>query len=292
MSFLSELEVALRGHRVPGRDRRRILAEYADHLACEPESAARLGEPAALAASFAAIRSSRGARRGAAGAVLALSLTAVAVFVGQGSIGAAGGSPGFQNGHSTVLAIVALAAIVFGSQVALVTGSLALLRVWRRRGTAALPDAEVALIHRRSLVALGAGLSTAAGLLLYAVDFEARLATWWLWLQVAVALVAGAAMIAALVAILRSRRVRGGVAGPAGGLDDDLPPLRALVVHPWALCALVTVAVAGLVTAGTGQAERSLAEGAQRGFVEALAIVACFALLGRAVGLRGEAEAG
>jgi hypothetical protein len=64
------------------------------------------------------------------------------------------------------------------------------------------------------------------------------------------------------------------------------------VARPWALCALVTVVVGGLMTVGTGQAESSLAEGLERGGAEALAIVACFALFGRRVGLRGEADPG
>ncbi len=272
MSFLTTLDATLRARRVPARERRRIVAEYADHIACEPESEARLGDPAELAGAFASARAARGARRGAAAAVAALALTAAAVFAGQSA----------QAANSTPLRLVAVAAVVFGAQVALVTGSLALLRTWRRRDASTLPDREVALIHRRSLVALGAGLCTALGLLVAADGVLHRV----------LALAAIAAMLAAGVAIVRARRVHGAVPGPSGDLADDVPLPAALAARPWALCALVAVAVGGLMTLGAGQAESSLAEGLQRGGAEALAIVACFALLGRVVGLRGEPDAG
>lgn len=49
MSWLDELELELKGAGVPAAQRRRIIAEFADHLASDPGCEERLGSPAALA---------------------------------------------------------------------------------------------------------------------------------------------------------------------------------------------------------------------------------------------------
>ncbi len=53
MSWLDELERELRKTGMPVARRRRIIAEFADHLASDPGSEERLGSPAALARQFA-----------------------------------------------------------------------------------------------------------------------------------------------------------------------------------------------------------------------------------------------
>ena len=53
MRWLDQLDLELRRARVPASRRRRIIAEFADHLASEPGSEDRLGSPAALARLFA-----------------------------------------------------------------------------------------------------------------------------------------------------------------------------------------------------------------------------------------------
>jgi len=63
VSYLSELARALRRARVPGGQRRRILAEVHDHLLEAGDGGpGRLGDPGALAAGFAAESASAGAR--------------------------------------------------------------------------------------------------------------------------------------------------------------------------------------------------------------------------------------
>ena len=70
MSYLEALDRELREAAVRGRLRRRILAEIADHLACDPE--ADLGPPRALAREFAVQLGSSRTRRSACATVVAL----------------------------------------------------------------------------------------------------------------------------------------------------------------------------------------------------------------------------
>jgi hypothetical protein len=74
-------------------------------------------------------------------------------------------------------------------------------------------------------------------------------------------------------------RIRSSVAGDAGDVFDDLPvrvPRR-----PWLLCFAVAgaVALAGLAAGG-------IDEGPRNAIPEALLVIACFAALGRRLGLR------
>ncbi len=62
MSYLDELELALRRHRVPARRRRRFLVEAADHIACDPEAAATFGDPGRLAQQVAVMEQPRRVR--------------------------------------------------------------------------------------------------------------------------------------------------------------------------------------------------------------------------------------
>lgn len=60
--YLDELEQALRRHRVPARRRTRFLAEAADHIACNPETAATFGDPERLAQQVASMEQPRRVR--------------------------------------------------------------------------------------------------------------------------------------------------------------------------------------------------------------------------------------
>ena len=53
MTWLDQLDLELRKARIAASRRRRIIAEFADHLASEPGCEDRLGSPAALARQFA-----------------------------------------------------------------------------------------------------------------------------------------------------------------------------------------------------------------------------------------------
>jgi len=290
MSWLSEFEDELVARGIRPAARERLVAEFADHLACEQGSSTRLaltrlGAAREIAGQYADELAADDARAGALAVFAALSCAAIALIVEQVTLGRVG-YPGFDHGHSTALALVSLAAVVLGSQVALVAGSLAAWRALRRRREPILPAAEIALLRRRCRVGLSAGLVTTSGLFAYVVNFTAVLPVWWLALSGALAAGATAALIAARHALVRSSSTLALSSGPPGDLFDDIPPLRGLRAHPLRLCLLAALGTGGVVTLAEWHAEHSLAEGVQRGILEALALSVCFALLGRAIGAR------
>jgi hypothetical protein len=299
VSFTEQLERELTARRVRPAVRRRILLEYADHIACDEESGAgesevaRLGDPAEMAGRFAAELASDDARRTTRNTFLALSATAAALVVGQLAIGHAGGYRGPSNGRSLALWIPAILALLCAPQVALVSGLLAATRALLRRRVVAMPDAEVALIHRRCLVGAGAGLVTCAGLLLYVVNFSAELAGWWLWTQAAMAAAAGTGLMLAIRGSLRGRVTVGGTAGdPESLLDhavrrlDASWPLQGLRTRPWPAAALAGAVVVIATTLFTAHAERSLVEGLERGGFEAILIAGGLTIVRGLVRLR------
>ncbi len=271
-SFLVELDRELARRRVPAPARRRIAGEYADHLACDPGAAARLGVPDELARTFAAELAADDARRVTGETLAALCLAAVALVAGQLALGGAGGSPRFDRGTSTLLSLPAIVLIVLAPQVAFIAGSLGAVRAWRRRRARTLPDAEVRLIHRRCRVAAAAGSITCAGLLLYAMNFTSRLPAWWLTLQLGLAAAALAALAAAWRASRSASPTWAGVAGVPEGLAADVPRLAPLLARPRAAWALAGTAGLLATAAFTAHAEGSLAEGLQRGAFEGVAI--------------------
>lgn len=294
MSFAARLDRELAALGVPRRERSRIRFEYEDHAACEAGAEARLGDPAKLAGDFADELAADRARSDAWLALGALAMTTAALFA---ALIAAGGVSGPADSHPIwVLWLSGLAGIVVGPQVALVAGAAVALGAWRRRGTKVLPKASVALSYRRALAAIGGGLVTTVGLILYAFSFAGSEQTWW------VAGVAGTAGLStmALAAVAWQARGTAAVAvsltGPAGDVFDDLALAaigsagtrwtEALRTHSRLLGAVLCVAAGILVAVGTGHAESSLIEGLQRGGFEGIAAAAGFVLLGRRLGLR------
>ncbi len=142
MSWAQQLADELTACGVLGRERRRIVLELQDHIACEPGCQERLGDPHELAARFADELATDGARRGAFAAFGALVLAALALIVSQLAIGHAGGYPGFDHGHSLALFLPAALGMFIAPQAALVAGTLAALRALRRLRRAVLPAAE------------------------------------------------------------------------------------------------------------------------------------------------------
>jgi hypothetical protein len=287
MSWLRELAHELGALEVPRSERRRILAEFHDHIASEPGCEVRLGDPHELATQFADELATDQARRSAFGAFLALASTAVVLFVWAVALGAAGGYPGFTHGLSLGLFWPALLGMVIGPQVALVAGTLAGWRAVRRRRARVLPAAEIGLIRRRVAVGLGGGLATVVGLELYAINFSSVLPGWWVALVAMLAGVAGAALLNASAGHRRYGGLVAGTAGPAGDVFDDIPliRLRWLRGRPWLLGAAACVIVGLAMTGFEWRAEHSLMEGLERGVFEGLAAAIGFALLGRAIGV-------
>lgn len=75
--------------------------------------------------------------------------------------------------------------------------------------------------------------------------------------------------------------------GAAGDVYDDLPIIgwRWVRRRPWRLGAIASLTVAAVGAVFQAHAERSLAEGLQRGIAEGFAAAVVYAALGRAVGL-------
>lgn len=289
MRWLGQLAGELTARGVRGRDRRRILVELADHIACEPGCEERLGDPGELASTFADQLATHGARRGAFRTFGALAVTAFALVASQLALGRVIGYPGFEHGLSLALFIPAVLGMFLGPQVALVAGTLAAWRALRRRRALVLAGAELALIRRRAWVAVGAGLATVTGMELYVADFVSVLPTWWLALTAGLGAVAGGALIYASARLAAAGRPRPAVRGRAGDIFDDLSPLH----WPWLSCHPRMLVAGASATAAFGFglveaiAERSVAEGLQRGVFEGLVAAIGFVLLGRAVGVAG-----
>jgi hypothetical protein len=271
---IDELARELAAVGIHGRRRQRILAEFADHLACNPDS--DLGNPAHLARQFAEELASDAARRTALLTFGALSLTAFALVVPQLLLPTV---PDIAGGRSLALAAPATLAMVLGAQIAFAAGSLAALRAFRLRRLRTLPAAEVTILRRRVAVALGAGAITATGCALYAVNFWALVPTWWAALALAASGSATLPLGASLVAHARASSLRISERGTAGGLSADLGAL--------ARPQLIGSAVVALMLVGTGLAESSFVEGALRAGFEACAFTLCFLVFRRFLALTG-----
>jgi hypothetical protein len=252
---------------IHGRQRDRILAEFADHLACDPE--AQLGEPQVLAQQFADEYASDNARLTAFATFVALATVAVAVVVPQLTLSTV---PDIASGRSIVLVGAAGLALFVGAQVAFSAGCLAAIRALRLRG-----PADVPIVRRRAAVALAAGIATALGSALYAANFHGIVPDWWYSLTLAAAAVASVPLLASAAAFARAARVRVSHAGAARGLQADLGPLA----HP----ALIGILAALAMLIGTAVAEGSVVEGALRAAFEAILFAACFAALRRPLAL-------
>lgn len=287
MSWLQQLVDELDALGVAGAERRRIVFELQDHIACEPGCEQRLGDPRELAASFAEELAASHARRGAFEVFAALALAALALAASQLAVGWTKGYPRFDSGHSLALFVAAALGMLIAPQAALVAGTLAALRALRRGRSSTLPAAEIQLIYRRAWVALLSGVATVVGVELYVADFSAVLPAWWLALVGGLAALAGAALLLAAVRLTRAAAIVPRIDGPAGDVFDDLPLIdwKWLRSGSWRLGAAASLSVAAVTALLEWHAERSLFEGIQRGAVEGLAAAVGFALLGRTIGV-------
>ncbi|HLY48988.1 MAG TPA: hypothetical protein VKR21_07315 [Solirubrobacteraceae bacterium] len=283
MTYLETLAGELSAVGIRGRRRARILAEFADHLECDPS--AELGDPSALAQQFADELGTALARRAAFMAFAGLALAGI--FVGVG----------FLTAQRQVFASVVRAGsplgelgawlAVLGGQVAFVAGGLAGLRALRSRQAGVVARAAAVVLVRRAAVGIGAGAVTMIGFALTAVALIGHVASWWTTLTLALS---GAGMTALLLttpALIAAARLRPVAAGSAGDLSEDLGPLmpRQLRGRPWAF-ALTTATAVALVVALAGVVQADPFDGAARGLVDGLACLSGFGVLGRYLGLR------
>ena len=264
MSFFDELRRELAAGGFDPRRINRIVLELEDHLACDPE--AKLGEPAEIAARFAAELRVARTRTATIGSFVSLSLTAVLVVASSSAVQPAGSRPDVFGMRGAIVAAAGLVA-AFAGQVAFVAGVLG-AALWLRR-----PD-ELWLVQRRMAVALAASFVVVVADGIDAVALRPDMAGWWFALSCsatlcsAVALMAAAQMLRGATALTPTRFRR-----PAAGWDPT-----------WVLA--VWCAAVAAMTLGSAVAERSWIEGASRGGFEVLAFGAGFLAFGRVLGLR------
>ena len=280
MSFLAELDHELQLAGLPGGRRRRIIDEFDDHLRCDPTAVERLGDPAVLARRFADELGSALARRAAFSLFVALAPFGILFGVLFALLSAAGFTAADRNFVGP--------AVIFGTQLAFVGGTLALLRAWRTRRLTIVTAAQASVLARRTALGLFGGLLTVAGILVGAAHDPVHAATWFAPLAYATAAVGAITLGWATATLVQALRLRPQAPGPAiGDLGTDLGRLapEKLRSSPW----LLALAIAGLVAiciAVAGVAQADAYDGVARALVDATACIAGFALLGRPLGMR------
>lgn len=245
--MIRDLDRELRAAGIRRARRLRILAELEDHLACDP--GAQLGDPRALARQFADELGTVYARR--AGFVSFLALVPF----------------GLAFGALFALDQVANVAVVLGTQLAFVGGTLAALRAWRIRRALVVPAAQATMLLRRGSLAVAGAAMTAGGLVPSSIP---------------VAAIGFASVALSGAALARAARLRPGAAGPAAG---DLATDLGRTESPWRLALLIAGAVA-LCIAVAGAVQDDPFDGLLRAVLDGLVCLGGFAVLGRSLGLR------
>jgi hypothetical protein len=283
--FMTSLADELRAVGIAGRLQHRIVAEYEDHLRCDPN--AQLGAPAEIAREFADELGTSNVRQGSVAGFAALALAGVVfaaavidalTFHAFRSTETGWGPAGFFG-----LGIVALS-----SQVALATGMLGTMRSFWRRRERVVSRTDATVIVRRLAIALVCALATMIGLGLMAVGIHNQSGSvpGWRTLAGIAAGVGAIAIIAAAPFVLRAARVRPTGDGTRGDVLDDLGPFVPawLRGRPWRFAVLFAAAV-GIAVALAGVAAGDPFDGILRGLVEAFACLTGFAALGPFIGL-------
>lgn len=285
--YLAELDAELARAGIRGVRRRRIVAEFADHLGCDP--GAGLGDPGELAAQFAEELGTSFARTAAFRAFLALALVGTLLTLRLVAV-----MPLSAAGLGTRDTIALLTSAV-AAQVALAAGWLGLLRALQLRGCATIPRREATVLARRAGIGLGAG---AVSIIAFPLTQSYRAQTgaitlgahstnlWW-----PLTSVLGLAAIAlAALAVVRAARLRPSASGEAGDLLVDLGPLRpsAARICGGSINRLAIALGAGLavVVALAGILVGDPYDGILRGLLEGGAFLLAYGLLGRYLGIR------
>ncbi len=292
MSWLTSLDDELLAAGVRGPERARILAEFVDHVECEPGCESRLGDPATIATTFAADLRVRETRRASARAFAALALAAVGVTVTQRSYVVAGGWPTISGDLATVVSVTGIA-ILLAIQIAFAAGALGALRALRLRRAHDASAAEFRLVQRRFRVACVAAALADVGMLAHTALVAALLPWWWTAISATAATVPLVALLAGLRALRLAALVTADGGPAARALGGDVPvPLSAVadwLSARWLRLALaVGIPTTALMLVGSGFAERSWIEGINRAVGEAAAVACCLGIFGRRLGIRAE----
>lgn len=286
--YTRELGSELRRLGVSGARRRRLLAETEDHLRSDPGALSRFGSAGEIARQCADELGSSGARR--------VSITAFAVLAFAGMLFGALMLAVFAAlprhtimccNHASAVQMLTFAVLVIAPQVAFVTGVLAVVRALRLRRIAALPRTEVVVLRRRTAVALLSGAATMAALVAVVVQFAQVLPSWLVPAAYAAGTTSVLLLAVASVPLVVTARVQVQTAGAAGDVFSDLGPVvpAPLRGHPWAFAAICAFAVAVIVFLPGIPADDGY-DAALRGAAEAVACLLGFAVLGRYLKLR------
>lgn len=282
MTYAERLSGELSRVGIRGRLRARIVAEIADHLACDP--GAELGPPERLARQFADELGTSLARRAAFVSFAALSFAGAmfaAAFLTHPAL--------LRTATDTARPFSSIAAVllVVAPQVALVAGSLAALRALRRRRAPVLPRPEATVVLRRAATGVLAGLASMGAFALMAAVVGDRAPSGWATLTFSLSSAGALALFAAAPVLLAAARLRPVAEGTAGGLSEDLGRMLPdrLRGRPWSL-ALLLAAVVVVLIALAGVIQSDPFDGALRGLADGGACLVGFTLFGRYLGLR------
>ena len=268
--YLGELERELAEHGVRGESARRVLDEAGDHL-LEAGSVEHFGPPDLIAGEVAAELAATRTLRSTYGTFAALALTA-ATYLGFMALG---GAPDLFAARHEALGVASVIGLVLFPQIAFVAGCLALLRALRRRDSTS-SEAELRVIRARAGTALVAGALTALSMAVWVLEYEQAA-----WLVV-FPLLAVASVAAAAHELHHAGEAQAVPGGPADDVFDDL----GFRFDPWPF-AFLFAALIGLVGfAGGWAVEGDPGSGIVRGGFEAIAVLICFAALGRRLALR------
>ena len=261
----------------------RIVTEFEDHLASNPD--APLGEPEAIARQFANELGTGLARRASFRAFLSLAIAGGVVGAAILRVSAQGGVYDVKVGAPIV---VLLLVCLLAGQIAFVTGCSGLLRAFWLRDERVIAAGEATVLVRRAGVGLITGAVTLAALPVISLAGHHILGEVFAFVAAGTGL---AAIAVAIPAVRDAARLRPVEPGDAGDLFSDLGPLAPRGVSAWRFAILFAAGVA-LTIALAGVAADDPYDGLARGLANGLACLACFALLGRYLGLTAVANRG
>ena len=175
MTYLDQLSDELVRVGIRGRQRARILAEAADHIA--EGDAEEFGDPKELAQLFADELATQATRRSAYVAFAALGLAGAGFAVGWRFL-ILNGTADITSAAFLPLGLVAAFCLIACPQISFAAGLLSLLRARRLRKLRAAPAAELALLARRTNTALAFGAASLLAFAVYAVDYHAAFSRW------------------------------------------------------------------------------------------------------------------
>lgn len=286
---VDQLRYELRRSRIGGRLAGRIVSEFEDHLAVDPD--ASLGEPRDLARQFADELGTDLARSAAIRTTAALAVCAVAMLVVLPGVSNTYNWANYNSGiglfHISWFHIGIFVA-VFSGQVSLAAAGLAALGAIRLARAPVISATDAMILRRRAVVAWLSGAITIGLLALMGLVVPTAYAPNWELEVLVGAGVCGAALLSVVPTLLHAVWVRPATAGPTSDVVADLAPFlpfgTSRLLTPWR-CALLLAAAVAVVLTAVGVLNDDPLVGALQGATDAIACLAGFSLLGGYLGL-------